>query len=63
MLLLVTVDPDFQIRGAGGGGSRSFRPLDKWGGGLKKFFFGPQFGLKIRRGEGGLGPSPGSATE
>lgn len=43
--------------GEGGGGSK------------KKVFlrpFGPQFGLKIKRGGGGVGhqgPSPGSATE
>ena len=38
-------DPDLEIRGA-----RSSRPLD--------ILFGPQFGLKIRRGKWG-----GSATE
>ena len=34
-----------------------------WGQSPKKIFlaFGPQFGLKLR-GEGGAGPSPGSAT-
>ena len=51
-------DPDLQIR--------------RWGGGegaqKKSFFgaFGPQFGLKIKGGGGGVGhqgPSPGSATE
>ena len=51
-------DPDLQIRGA-----RSSRPSDKgeWGeGGLKNVFFrpfGPQFGLKVRR-----GGSTGSVT-
>ena len=44
-------DPDLEIRGGGGG--RSYRPLDKGGGGAglhKKIFlpFGPQFDLKLR---------------
>ena len=48
--------------------SAGSRPWDKGGEGggrsAIKFFrvFGPQFGLKIRRGGGGTGPSPGSAT-
>ena len=49
-------DPDPEIREGGW----SSRPLDKGGGGgLEKFFFGPQFGPKIR---GEPDPSPGSAT-
>ena len=46
-------DPDLEVRGGGGAVSE------------KKFFqpFRPQFGLKIRREEGPLGLSPGSATE
>ena len=49
-------DPDFEIRGGGGGGHPGR------GGSLQKKFvqpFGPQFGLKIR---GGGGPSCGSTT-
>ena len=49
-------DPDLQIRGGGGGGSPKILFLS----------LGPQFGLKIKRGEGGGTcypvPSPGSAT-
>ena len=47
-------DPDLEVRGGGGGGSLR-----------KNFFqpFRPQFGLKIRKGEGPLGLSPGSATK
>ena len=44
-------DPDFQIRGEGGGGGVSHPdPKIRGGGGasLKKKFFRPQFGLKIR---------------
>ena len=56
-------DPDFQIRGGGGGNPD---PEITGGPGLQKIFFrpfGPHFGLKIRRGGGAdpLGPSPGSA--
>ena len=53
-------DPDLPIKG----GTRSSRPWDKGGPGLKIFFppFGPQFGLKVRGGGSSPGPSPGSAT-
>ena len=50
-------DPDLEIRGEG---TQSSIPLDKGGGVVqspKKFFFGPQFGLKIRGG-GPPGPLP-----
>ena len=49
-------DPDLEIRGGGQG--RSSRPLQKGGPVSKKIFFafGPQFGLKIRRGGGGGDP-------
>ena len=45
--------PEITGRGGGGGGCSQ-----------KKFFqpFGPQFGLKIKGGVGGSGPSPGSIT-
>ena len=46
-------DPDLEIRGRGGGGCRSSRPLERGGGSLQKKFFrslGPQLGLKIRGG-------------
>ena len=47
-------DPDLEMRGVGKG--RSSRPLDKGGGGAvsNNFFwpFRPQFGPKIRGGEG-----------
>ena len=45
-------DPDFEMRGEGGGRSP------------RKIFwpFGPQFGLKIRGELGPPGPSPGSVT-
>ena len=55
-------DPDLELRGAGRGGARSSRPLDKgeMGPVSKKFFrpFGPQFGLKIRGGPGPPGTVP-----
>ena len=45
-------DPDLEVRGGGAVSEKKiFQP------------FRPQFGLKIRRGEGPLGLSPGSATE
>ena len=52
-------DPDFQRRGAGGGGGSHLDPQIRGGGGglQKKYFrpFRPQFGLKIK-GEGERGP-------
>ena len=51
--------PDLEMTGGGGGGPRSSRPLDKWGGGgLQRGFFppfGPQFRPKISWGGGGGG--------
>ena len=56
-------DPYLQLGGGGGHPD----PEIRGGEGVlqKKKFppFGPQFGLKIRRGRRPLGPSPGSATE
>ena len=46
----------------GGGGGSHIDPEIRGGPGLQKNFFrpfGPHFGLKIRRGAGTLGPSPG----
>ena len=49
-------------RGGRGGGSS--RPWNKGEAVSKKLFFRPQFGIKVRREEGGgiPGPSPGSTT-
>ena len=46
------------------GGPGLLDPEIRWvgGSGLKKIVLAPQFGLKIRGGEGPRGPSPGSAT-
>ena len=62
----VVPDPHLEMRSGGGGvgGERSSRPLEKEEARSPKNFFrsfGPQFGLKIRRGRAS-GPSPGSAT-
>ena len=59
-LSLTAADPDVQI---GGGGSHP-DPEIRGRPSLKKNFFRPQFGLKIRgRGAGFPGPSPGSALD
>ena len=64
-LSLTAADPDLQISGMGGGGWGSHPdPEIRGRPSLKKNFFRPQFGLKIRgRGAGPPGPSPGSALD
>ena len=55
-------DPDLEIRG--GGGERSYRPLDKGGTVSQKFFSAPGASVwsNNKGREGPPGPSPGSAT-
>ena len=54
-------DTDLQIRGGGGGGGHPDPEIRGRGPGLKKMFFSAPT-VWSKKGGGGRGPSPGSAT-